>query len=140
MGPIWDSDLSMGNFSHGNPHFSSLNSISHYGFVRLLEDKSFALGFIERWAELRNTIWSDYELFALFDAMVDYMSEAAVQNAERWPEKYDGETHIWPNPYPYTQSWEEEIERTRLWLENRVRWFDENLHRLLHESPEEINR
>jgi len=139
MGPVWDCDLSMGNFSHGNPHYYSLSSITHYSIVRLFDDKSFARGFSDRWMELRKTIWSDESVFTMFDAMVEYLSEPAIQNAERWPEKYDGVTEIWPNPAPYTQSWEEEIERTRLWLENRVRWLDGNIQRLIYESPNDLS-
>jgi hypothetical protein len=139
MGPLWDCDLSMGNFYYSLPQYDVFVVFRGSIISSLFSDSSFATMLIDRWAELRSTIFSDDEIFSLFNAMVDYISEAAVQNAERWPEKYDGVTYVWPNPEPFTQSWEEEIERTRLWLENRLLWLDRNIHRLNDERPKDID-
>jgi len=127
-GPMWDFDISMGNMDFSdNIYYDTFFSPNRALFWYLLHDEAFVARYVSRWYELRETIWTDEFIFGMFDSMTEYLSSAAAQNAERWPEKYDGETYIWPNRAPFTQSWEEEIERTRSWLVSRVRWLDENM-------------
>lgn len=140
LGPFWDSDLSMGmEDSDGLSTYSMFNSIHLRRFRYLFECEEFTAGFVGKWQEYRSGIWSDERLFGMFDEMAAYLSEPAEQNAERWPEIYDGETYIWRNPEPYTASWSEEIERTRGWLEHRLAWLDEYIPQLVDKGPDEIN-
>ena len=139
MGPLWDCDLSMGNSDYQEPYYHSFLPIRENMISQLLEEEAFAARFVEKWRQYRSSIWSDEAVFGLFDEMSEYLAEPAAQNAERWPEKYDGQTYIWPNPVPYTESWEEEIMRTRLWLAMRLQWLDGHIPRLMHESAGEIN-
>ena len=139
-GPFWDGDLILGNAWYRNQHYNRFVSLIQSEFIReLIRDEAFAGLFADRWNQLRSTIWSDEKLFGMFDKMAEYLAEAAVQNERRWPMLFDGETFIWPNPEPYTQSWDEEIERTRLMLEKRLSWLDDSIPRLVNESPNEIN-
>ena len=138
MGPLWDCDLSMGNSDFAHPEYYTFMNLESPVISSLLDEEEFSIRFVNRWYELRESIWSDDEIFGLFDEMTEYLREPAAQNAMRWLELYDGETYIWPNREPYTASWEEEIERTRLWLENRLEWMDEHMHRLVYESITDV--
>ena len=138
MGPLWDCDLSMGNSDYAYTDYYGFMNIESPIISSLLDDEEFSIRFVNRWYELRDSIWSDEEVFGLFDEMTEYLRAPAAQNAMRWPEVYDGKTYIWPNPKPHTASWEEEIERTRLWLVNRLRWMDEHMHRLVYETATDI--
>ena len=140
MGPLWDADLSMGNDDYLTPLYNTFYPITRYVIRPLASESQFTLRLIDRWRELRGSIWSDSEILGLFDAMAEYLVEPAAQNAERWPELYDGETLIVNNPEPYTTSWEEEISRTRDWLESRLIWLDEAIPRLPQDWPNEIAR
>ncbi|MDR2569400.1 MAG: CotH kinase family protein [Oscillospiraceae bacterium] len=140
MGPLWDCDYSMGNTNYAQPYYHSfINMMKQFSIRNLMDDEDFKTRYIDRWTELRGSIWSDHQIFGMFDEMVEYLIEPAAQNALRWPEKYDGKTHIFSNPEPYTTSWDEEIERTREWLVKRVKWLDEHIPRLRCETPEKIN-
>ena len=140
MGPQWDADLSMGNAFYRGPEDHSFQVLRIPIIRNLLEDRLFAIRLVEKWQEYRTGIWSNTEVFGLFDAMVEHLTEPAAQNAERWPEKYDGVTYIWPNPEPYTASWDEEIERIRSWLFNWLEWLDEYIPMLVHMPANEINQ
>jgi len=131
MGPLWDCDFSMGNIDYYGTHFDGFPIMNRHLFIQLSRDDEFATNFVDRYISLRAGLWSDDFIFGLFDSMVEYLTEAAVQEAERWPEKFDGQTYIIPNPEPYTTSWEEEIIRTRQWLENRISWLDEYVSQLV---------
>jgi len=138
MGPIWDCDLSMGNHYYWHSAYDSFYNISSPLINSLFEDESIRLRFVNRWFELRDSIWTDAALFGLFDEMVEYLAQPAAQDAECWPEMYDEEIVAWPNHDPKITSWEEEVEQTRYWLVNRVQWLDENIPRLINETAEEI--
>ena len=139
MGPLWDSDLSMGN--------NRLAEDSGYFYVfrrdiisSLLEDMHFQTKVVETWQQYRNSIWSNEELLKLYDAMANDLIEPASLNAERWPEMYNDATNLGRDSLSvFTASWEEEIEVTRQWLIERIQWLDEYIPKLLHEHPAELN-
>ena len=139
MGPYWDGDLIMGNYDNSEQYYHLFRPLTRTVIDTLIRDKQFSARFAERWRELRSSIWTERELLDLFDSMAEYMAEPAAQNAVRWPEIYDGKTYIEYNPEPYVTSWDEEIERTRSWLIDRLEWLDENIPRLVYESAIEIN-
>jgi len=138
MGPLWDCDLSMGNNYYWQPDSYSFLNIRALVIKSFFEDESIRLRFVNRWFELRDSIWTDAELLRLFDEMAEYLVQPAAQNAECWPEIYDEEIEAWPTHDPNITSWGEEIEQTRCWLVNRVQWLDENIPRLIYETAEEI--
>jgi len=53
------------------------------------------------------------------------ISEAKDRNFERW-DYFIGE-HIWIEPEPIPETYEEEIAVLKEWIENRLEWIDENL-------------
>jgi hypothetical protein len=134
LGPLWDSDMSMGNFTFADSTYDTFLTLfgTHFGrdmIGQLSFDSSFATAFAERWLELRQSVWTDDAVLGLFDAMVEYMAPAAAQNIERWP--YDGEVYMTFYPQMTAATWEEEIEQTRAWLVSRLEWLDANIPLLM---------
>jgi spore coat protein CotH len=125
IGPLWDSDMSMGNFIYADSSYDSFLTLQRDMIRHLLRDARFSAAFVERWRALRATVWSDGAILGLFDEMAGYMAEAAAQDAERWP-SIDGDVQFLL-PASLTTTWEEEIERTREWLVNRLEWLDKNI-------------
>jgi hypothetical protein len=139
MGPLWDADLSMGNAAHHEPYYHSFLILRRAMIRHLIEDSSFSIQFVQRWQELRSSVWQDDEVLNMFDYMAEYLEEPAKRNFQRFPEIFDVNLHVWPNPEPYSESWDEELQRTREWLVLRLEWLDEHIPMLVHQSPEEIN-
>jgi hypothetical protein len=125
VGPLWDGDMSMGNFAYLDSGYDSFLTLNRDMIRHLLGDARFSEAFVERWKELRETIWSDDALLGLFDAMVGYIAPAAAQNEARWP--YDGDLYKTTYPFQTATTWDEEIDQTRSWLANRLVWLDENI-------------
>ena len=136
-GPMWDMNLSLGNanyrggaLTYGWYYETLLTSDVPQGapvagaykwYPRLFEDPNFQQLYIDRWAELRETVFSLDNMTADIDEAVDYLAEARARDFARWPRL--GE-YIWPNPYVW-DTYEEEIQYMKDWITERVAWIDE---------------
>lgn len=123
FGPAWDFDLAMG-IGHGAFEFSQgWDSIYIYNdtdiYFNLLECKVFTALLVERYYEYRSSIWTDEKLLELFDSMAEHLEVPAAQSG--------------------IDFWSSEVENVREWLINRLHWLDENIPRLIDETPQEIN-
>lgn len=132
MGPVWDFNLGF-----GNANYCAGSSISGWGFnfstvcpgdfwqppfwwARLQEDQVFLDLLAERWRTYREGIFSNENLNATIDSLVNEMGDAPQRNFDRWP--VIGET-IWPNIF-VGDTYEAEVDYLKDWLINRVEWMD----------------
>jgi hypothetical protein len=86
LGPIWDFDRAL-NSTDGRDDRPETwaNFLTFYWFGRLFEDPRFWIQYIDRWFELRRSVYSMENLSATIDGMVDEIGEARVRNNQRWP-------------------------------------------------------
>jgi hypothetical protein len=127
--------MSMGNYVYEDSSYDTFLTLNRDMIWHLLGDEGFAEAFVRRWAQLRESIWSDDAILGMYDAMVDYMAVPAAQDAQRWP-AIEGEFKSL-SPESYTTTWEEETARTREWLVRRLAWLDANIPLLenIEDSP-----
>ena len=133
MGPIWDYNLSMGNFGRGE--LSSprgwywsyrWQTGTHEWFARLLEDPRFRRRVADRWASLRAGRFSHARLIADIEELAGRLAETARRNFERWPvlgERVRYNAPGWEERDSYT----DEIEFLRTWLRERLEWLDRSI-------------
>jgi hypothetical protein len=80
-GPIWDSNLSLGNANYlrgGHPTgwYADSNGNTEYPYYRrLYQDPNFRQKLTDRWQELRNTVFTTENLLADVDHFVDLLSD-----------------------------------------------------------------
>ncbi|MFC2175239.1 CotH kinase family protein, partial [archaeon] len=136
MGPIWDYDTAMGNRVHYGVwntsgwvlgSFQPRTSPVPFWWKMLLKDPGFANKTIERWKELRRGPLSAENINAEIDGAALLLDEAQERNFERW--LVLGE-YVWPNPEPYPETYEGEVEALRAWLVARAEWIDGNIESL----------
>ncbi|MCF7972977.1 MAG: CotH kinase family protein [Phycisphaerae bacterium] len=131
LGPVWDYNLSMGNFGNG-----SLSSAlgwyypertangTHKWFIRLFEDLEFRLKTADRWFELRETVFSHDKLLADIDTYAWLLDEAQARNFERWDvlgQQIDYNPPGWSDRNTY----QKEVDWLKTWLEDRLAWMDQ---------------
>lgn len=139
MGPVWDFDLAFGNVNY-NVHPSVpvkglfdqglqinnglvwFSATFWWWWRRLLQDESFIEATAERWQELRKGVLKIENLTAKIDEMASYLEEAQRRNFARWP--ILGE-YVPPNNF-IGQTYGEEVEYLRQWLNERLAWMDAN--------------
>ncbi|MFH1119010.1 MAG: CotH kinase family protein [Bacteroidota bacterium] len=134
MGPVWDYDIAWRNADYyGGEYYTGWSYQFPYAgdswqvpfwWGRLLEDTTFANNLKCRWTFLRNDMLSDEWFCQYIDSLAYMLNESQERNFEVWPILG---VYVWPNPWPYPETYAEEIAILKDWIHNRLAWLDENL-------------
>lgn len=135
-GPVWDFNLAFGNcdyYQAYNPSGWYIEYVSDYSNIpswenfyipfwwkKIFGDINFRNRFLQRWNELRNTVWSNQKINSTIDSLVNLLEESRVRNFQKWP--VIGQ-YVWPNYY-VGQTYEDEINYLKNWIANRLNWID----------------
>jgi hypothetical protein len=118
MGPVWDFDISLGNYKDSPGEHSDGFYIKNAKWIsRLFEDPAFVLQVKERWNTKKT------EFFALqqyIDERAAYINSAQAQNFRKW--NILG-VSVWPNVV-VPGSYQGEIDYLKSWLAARLSWLD----------------
>jgi len=142
MGPPWDYDLSLGNANYLDGwqpvgwYHDLLGDGDYPWWRRLFEDKEFRLKYADRWFGLRKDVLATHQLLADIDDTAALLNEAQVRNFDRW--RILG-IYVWPNWF-IAQTYKEEIDWMKGWLENRLTWMDAEIGRQFAAPPPSFDR
>jgi hypothetical protein len=126
MGPVWDWNLSFGNCNGKQGYmpewwlWPQLDDKEYSWFRRLFEDPDFSQRYVDRWTELRATVFATSNLLARVDTIAALLQEAQTRNFERWPILGSA---INPNWFA-GDTYQEEVKWMREWIEKRLTWID----------------
>lgn len=131
MGPIWDYNLSMGNANYLQGEFPAgwyypqLGTGDYPWYGRLFQDPEFQQRYVDRWTELRQTVFATEKLMADVDAYATLLDEAQVRNFQRWPILG---IYVWPNPTGYAErnTFQKEVDFLKSFMSTRLSWIDSN--------------
>ena len=130
MGPWWDYNLSLGNANYcaaSDPTGFEVNTgcgfQNPFWFERLLEDPAYSNLTRCVWEGYRADAWSNENVHGLIDSLEIELADASVRDHLRWPRL--GE-YVWPNWF-IGDTYEEEIDFMRDWIDDRLAWLDENI-------------
>ena len=123
MGPIWDFDLSYGNADYSPQAFEPTGNWinEHPWFERLLEDNYFRNKVIERYGFFYN---KRDEFLDYVDKFQSQIYQSQKLNYELYQNLGEG---IWNNNSAIFQTYEEDVEYLRSWLDERLIWMNGNL-------------
>ncbi len=138
MAPIWDWNLSLGNADYlegWNPagwYWSLIGENDHLWLRRLITgttspsgrsgDPDFNQALIDRWSELRETVFNPTNVLARIDEIAAYLDEAKAREFARWPRL---NSYVWPNPAIYIQpTYAQIIANNKQWVQQRFNWID----------------
>ena len=125
-GPAWDWNRAWGNANYyggGSTrgwYWSVLrpNEISWH--QRLREDPAYVERAAKHWKELRQGAFDPKKISATIDEIAALLEEAQKRNFQRWP--ILGEQVA--SNYYVGQSYREEVEWLKKWIESRIKWID----------------
>lgn len=129
FGPLWDFDRSMGSdgdLRSSDPEvwFSGLDFFEFDWWGELFKDPDFLQAWVDRWQELRQSVFSDQNLLETLYGQAAQLEESQVRNFDRWAE-------FLPNGGEYAEAgltgWEAEVSHLAGWLMARVDWIDNQL-------------
>ena len=96
-------------------------------YFMLFKSERFVARVLERYWELRETVFSDEYLMNYIDDTLAYLGPAIERNFELWGDTFEEYRPLIPdsrNP----DSFEEAVEQLKRWLHERGEWLDENIH------------
>jgi hypothetical protein len=124
MGPIWDFDISLGNYKDSPGELSDGFHIKNANWIsRLFEDPEFVLAVKDR-CNMKKS-----EFFALqqyINERVGYINDAQAQNFNRWDILG---SIVWPNVEVFG-TYQGEINYLKSWLVARLTWLDTAINQL----------
>ena len=144
---LWDMNLGFGNadyydgwrydtwaYDFNDAVKGNDNQLVPFWWYRLLSDPVFVEEIKARWKEYRETVYSDENITATLDSLVNLLNENGAQqrNFQAWPRwgKY-----VWPVKY-IAESYEDEIAYLRGWIKDRLTFMDKELLGIEPPKPE----
>lgn len=128
IGPIWDFNLAYGNFDFAcdpspydwiYPCTSPVTWLDNTLTIPAVQDSVYC-----RWTYLRETVWSTDNIMGFIDSVVLDLEDAKNRNFQYWDDVIGN--YIWPNDY-VGQSYEDEVNFMKNFLQVRLDWMDENM-------------
>ncbi|HXG49033.1 MAG TPA: CotH kinase family protein [Methylomirabilota bacterium] len=126
-GPIWDWNLSFGN-ANGKQGWMpehwlwpQLDDKEYTWYRRLFDDPDFGQRYVDRWTELRKTVFATDRLLRRVDEIAALLHEAQARNFERWPILGQGVNPNWFVGVSYA----DEVRWMKEWIANRLNWIEE---------------
>jgi hypothetical protein len=127
IGPIWDFNIAWGLAEHASGYehegfvIDGVNKkAAAYWWQALWENESFQEALKLRYSSLRATALNKEEIDSLIDSIVDDLGDNIQYNNEKWD--LFGK-NVWPNKFK-SDSYQEEVDRLKLWIDSRLSWLD----------------
>ena len=105
-------------------------------FQMLFMDDEFTDKVIERYKELRKTVFSEEYLFGFIDDTVDYLGSAIDRNYNRWGHTFGKEYDLLYPTERNPRNYEESIKQLKSFLTKRLSFMDGNIESLKQFSAE----
>jgi hypothetical protein len=123
MGPVWDFDLAVGNINYTECFYPAGWWVKdNLWLKRLFEDPTFKDSAYNRWNKLKIEVIP--YLLEQISNRSNEINKSQRLNFYKWP--IQGQ-YVWPNPI-VTESYEDEVNYVRTWLEARIKWIDEQVN------------
>ncbi|MCC7430104.1 CotH kinase family protein [bacterium] len=139
VGPVSDFSLAFGNANLYNCQFSVDWQVDFpfqsdslqipFWWQKLKNDPVFLNKTASRWKKLRTDVLQTDSLKNFIDATTLFLNQSQERNFQRW--QILG-TLVYPNPYVF-QTYQNEVNYLKTWLENRLDWVDANLPNIVSE-------
>ena len=111
-----------------------LNSVLWYQM--LFMDNDFTDRVVERYYELRKTVFSEEYLFGFIDGTVEYLKPAIERNYEKWGYTFTKEYDLMHPEYRNPRTYEQAVEHLKEFITKRIAFMDENIEAIRQYSAE----
>jgi hypothetical protein len=118
FGPHWDFDRALGSIDQRDSYPRRWNTGRFFDgpwVRRLFSDRDFWQLWVDRWQQLRQTTFSETNLFALIDRLTGELRQAQPRQVRRWGLE------------PRGGSYQSEIDLMKDWLTQRMDFIDQQL-------------
>ncbi|MFV2067007.1 MAG: CotH kinase family protein [Pirellulales bacterium] len=131
MGPIWDFDRALesedGRDDDPNRWSGGGDATAYFDYPwwnQLFDSPDFWQKWVDRWTELRQTLYTDQYFGSMIDRLADQLAEAEVRNFELWSGVRPNGGRLAPTEM---DTWRGELVNMKNWLSRRMKWIDDQL-------------
>ncbi|MCR5704116.1 MAG: CotH kinase family protein [Eubacterium sp.] len=126
-GPLWDFDyVAWGSTEYNEPYVTGWSHNESVWFSQMFKDPEFAAEVVNAWPILKEKLMELVREGGQLDQYAEQMKVTAKYNFEKWGMSDLGDL----DENTKTLTYEEEIERLRQWILQRMEWVDENVQKL----------
>jgi hypothetical protein len=128
FGPIWDLDRAFGDVELDGNWRAEGWLLTKRGWAQeLLRSTRFRQRYVERWHMHRTQALDSTQMGQLIFGLELELAGAAERNFQKWPILG---RYVKANRAPYSESFEEEVEKMSRWLDERAAWMDAHIAEL----------
>lgn len=136
---VWDFNNACDNFPDDEMTPSGFALSERVWFFMLFKNQAFVEQVIDRYWELRETVFSPEYISEYIDEVLEYLGPAVQRNNERWAESITEWEPLIPeerNDHSQTEA----VERLKHWLYERIEWLDKHIEALRQYSHPSRNK
>ncbi|MBE6650587.1 MAG: spore coat protein CotH [Ruminococcaceae bacterium] len=133
---VWDFNSACDAYQEQAMPTDSFSVNNCIWFQMLFKDSDFTERVIERYYELRETVFSDEYLYGFIDDTVEYLGEAVDRNYDKWGHTFEKDYDLLHPTERNPRSYEEAISQLKDFLAKRLAFLDENIETLRQHSAE----
>jgi len=133
---VWDFNSACDFYQESAVPTDDFRLVSALWYQMFFKDPDFTDRVIERYYELRKTVFSEEYLFDFIDGTVEYLDTAIDRNFEKWGYTFDKEYDLLHPSARNPRTYEESITQLKNFLTKRIAFMDENIESLRQNSAE----
>ena len=133
---VWDFNSACDTYQEQAMPTDEFRLNSGLWYQMLFMDNEFTDTVIERYLELRKTVFSEEYLFGFIDDTVEYLKPAIERNYERWGYTLKKEHDLLHPTERNPRTYEEAVIQLKDFLTKRIAFMDENIESLRQFSAE----
>lgn len=133
---VWDFNSACDGYQESFMPANDFQMQNCLWYVMLVKDDDFIERIIERYWELRKTVFSDEYLNDFIDGTVKYLGDAIERNYEVWGYSFGTDYDMLHPAERNPRSHNEAIDDMRSFLSQRLLWLDNNIETLRQHSAE----
>ncbi len=133
---VWDFNSACDMYQESAIATESFNLNSRLYFQMLFMDNDFTDRVIERYWQLRKTVFSKEYLFDFIDETIAYLGPAIDRNYDKWGHTFMPKYDLLYPKERNVRSYNEAVDQIKYFLEKRLAFMDENIESLKQNSAE----
>ncbi len=133
---VWDFNSACDAYQEQAMPIDEFRLNSGLWYQMLFMDIDFTDRVVERYYELRKTVFSEEYLFGFIDDTVDYLGSAIDRNYNKWGYTFAKDYDLLHPAERNPRSYEEAISQLKDFLRKRIEFMDENIETLRQYSAE----
>lgn len=138
FGPLWDFDyVAWGSTEYDTSYTTGWSKKDSMWLEQLFKDKSFVQEVINQWPNLKAALEEVVKPGGQLDYYKNRMSATAAYNFEELgmsPLNYSWDSYYSDSGTNNNLTYDQEIERLRTWIKDRMTWVDENVNDLIPQT------